>query len=411
MRKVYLTVLCLALSIGAQSETFVLHPKRYPVGPKPSAIAAPDVNEDGWPEIFTADVGDMGSVRDERPANDKVSFLLAQGDLRYVAQPELQSGFAPYCIVVANIDALKAPDLVVTNFHAAPERGISVFRNIGKNLFETLEFTAYAEGLPYCRNRDDDDAPVFTRPGLTAAVVDYFNDDEYRDIIATGWASDVLVFLPGVPDGYFGKPQFITAVGGPRDVKAADFDKDGRLDLVTSLYSAGELAFWKGDGKGGFQQVECFPTRGGVPHRVAVADVNGDGNVDVVVSHCHARDAIELYYGEGGFQFSVSQEILLGKVRDVIEHEIRDIVVQDLNGDDRPDIAAACFASGEVAVFLNRSKDKLLPQAFEKEVYAFKGGRPRALCAADFNKDGAVDLGIALWDENDVGLLLGKAKR
>jgi hypothetical protein len=57
---------------------------------------------------------------------------------------------------------------------------------------------------------------------------------------------------------------------------------------------------------------------------------------------------------------------------------------------------------------MNRSKDARLPQSFKEERYAYKNGKPRALCIADFDEDGKPDLGVALWDANSVALLLGR---
>jgi hypothetical protein len=191
----------------------------------------------------------------------------------------------------------------------------------------------------------------------------------------------------------------------------ADLDKDGEIDLAVTLYVEGKIELRKGDGKGGFAPAARFDTRGRLPHKVRVADMNDDGKQDLVVSHCYTDDSIVIFYGDGDFKFSVSQEILLGEDREVLEQEIRDIVVTDLNGDGRPDIAAACFAAGKISVFFNVSAETDLPQTFHEEAYPFKDARPRALCEADFNQDGATDLGVALWDLNAVALLLRKAEK
>ncbi len=409
MRTIWLLITCLVIAPGAAGDTFKKHTRQLPAGPNPSAIVAADLNGDEWPEIITADVGSLTDPRQERPAHDQLSFLVAQGDLDYEPQPQLQTGFAPYCIAVANIDALKAPDLVVGSFHAVRERNISLFRNLRDNLFEPSHFSIPPDReLPYERMRDGDGAPIFTTPGITSLIVSDINHDSYRDIVATGWSSDVLIFVPGVPDAYFGAPRFTRAVGGPRDVKAADFDKDGETDLVATLYTAGQLALWKGDGTGAFEPAAHFASRGRLPHKVQVADVNRDDRLDLVVSHCYTDDSIVLFYGDGDFQFSLSQELMLGEDRKVLEHEIRDIIVTDLNGDDKPDIAAACYGSAQVVVFINNSPDAALPQTFREETYPYKDARPRGLCAADFNRDGARDLAVTLWEANAVGLLLGE---
>jgi len=96
---------------------------------------------------------------------------------------------------------------------------------------------------------------------------------------------------------------------------------------------------------------------------------------------------------------------MLGKDRDVLEHEIRDIAVTDLNGDGRPDIAAACYASASVVVLFNVSTDAAPQQQFRNETYTFKEGHPRALAVADFDNDTRPDIAVALWETNSVGLM------
>jgi hypothetical protein len=376
---------------------------------------AQDLNGDGMPEIVTADRGTMRDPREEKPANDELSLLIAERELTYERQTA-RSGFAPYCIEVANIDARKAPDLVVGSFHAARGRDLTLFRNLNDNLFEPVYFNVPDDFLGYERMNDGDNQAIFTKPGITSVAVQDFDHDGFRDVIATGWASDVLVLFPGHATEYFSDPRFIRAPGGPRDIALGDFDKDGETDLVTTLYSADQVALWKGDGTGDFKEVERFASRGSLPHKVRVRDMNGDGTADLVVSHCYASDSIGVFYGQDGFRFAVSQEIVLTDMEDlaqsraILEHEIRDIRVGDYDRNGRQDIAAACFASGQVVVLMNVSEDDEVPQTFRQETYTYDSGKPRALCQGDFNSDGRPDLAVAVWgrDTNAVVLLLGK---
>ena len=400
-------------SVGA--ETFVKAKKSFLVGPHPCAIVARDLNGDGFPEIVTADRGMLSDVGEERPANNELSLLVASGALEY-KRHTLNVEFGPYCIVVANLDAQKAPDLVVGSFQARRGRHVTLFRNLSATAPEELasrlvpvSFTVPTDRLKYRRMEDSGGNPVFTRPGITSLAVGHFNGDAYRDVVATAWASDVLVFFPGHPDKYLADPIYIDAPGGPRDVRAGDFNEDARLDLAATLYAADRVALWKGDGAGNFEPVEQFASRGPLPHKLQVDDLNGDGHLDLAVSHCHASDSIVLFFGTGDFHFSLSQEILLGDSRDVIEHEIRDILVEDFNGDGKPDIAAACHASGKVVVLINSTSDDRSDCTFRTEEYTFDG-RPRALCAADFDRDDKLDLGVTLWGRsaNSVAILLGR---
>jgi len=411
-----IALLCLTVAAAlllpalASAQTFNNRWRTFKVGPNPSAIAAADLNDNGYPDIVTADRGVLGDPREERPANDELSVLLAEGSLNYVRHhPSLKTGFGPYAIVIANIDALKWPDIIVANFHDVRRRNVSLFLNLKQEgIFKPVEFTVPEDTLSYVRQRDGDDTPLFTVPGLTSLVVSDFDGDGFRDLLATGWSSDVLVLMRGEAENLFGEPQFIEAPGAPRAVKLGDFDNDGRLDAVVAMYATNELAFFKGDGRANFTEVARIPSRGRLPVALAVADINGDGNLDVVVAHSYTDDSLVIFYGNGRMGFSISQEIMLGSDRGVLEHEIRDVVAADFTGNGRTDIAAACFASGEVRLFANVSSDDARSQQFRNETYSIDGGKPRALCVADFDRNGKLDLGVALWGLDAVGLLINQ---
>jgi hypothetical protein len=382
------------------------------VGPNPCSVAVEDLNADGILDIVTADRGELTGPREERPANDELSLLESQGPLNYVARPPLRAGFAPYCVVAANIDALKAPDLVVGSFHDARRRHLTLFRNLGESGFEPLTFSVPETGLRYARVLDNDQQPLYTVPGITSLVVREMNHDEFRDVIATGWSADTLIFFPGDGEKYFGDPVMTPAPGGPRDVQAADLNGDGEVDLVTSMYNTGEVVVWKGSGSGSFTEANRFSSNGALPHKVRLADFNADGKTDIAVSHCFTTDSIELFFADKDreFSFSVLQSITMSENDNYqrVDDEIRDMVVQDFNGDGKPDIAAACFASARVCVFINESQGTGVPLSFRREVYSFKDARPRALATGDVNVDGKIDLVVALWQANAVTLLLGQ---
>ena len=398
--------LLLWLVLPAAAQTFEIS-RSFRVGPNPRDIVAPDLNGDGWPEIITADCGIMMDRREERPANDELSLLVAEGDLKYHKQhPSLKTGFAPYAVVVANIDALKMPDIVAVSFLDGRHRDIHLFRNLPDMMFECLEFRIPDEGLSYYRHLDGDGLPVFTKPGLTSLCIDDINGDGYRDLLATAWSSDVLILLPSDPEVYFGSPQYIPAEGGPVDLRLVDFNGDGAKDIAVVLQSVGQIGLWRGDGKGAFEPVTRFPSRGRLPGALAAGDVNQDGIPDLVVSQTYADDNIIIFYGDGGFSFTVSQEILLGEDREKLEHEIRDILVDDFHGSGYLDIAAACATSGTVQFFVNVSDSKAKEQRFRREEYRLEGAKPRALCSADFNKDNKRDIAVATWQPDAVQLLI-----
>ena len=404
-----IVLLVLSTAAAAQASTFTRGGPSLKTGPNPSSIAAADFNDDGMLDLAVAAIGRLREPHEERPAHDEVNLFYARGPLQYASTAPLRAGFAPYALTVANIDARRDPDLLVVSFMASRGRDFMLFRNLGEELFEPHEFTVPDERLPYTKMPDLDGRPVFTKPGLTALSVADFDRDGYRDIIATGWSSDVLVYWRGQADGYFGEPSFIDAIGGPRDIVLADMDGDGDLDIAVTLYNEAAIGLWEQKEPGRFEPRTRIPAWGRMPHRIRAADMNGNGRTDLIVSHCHTEDAVAILYNTGPFRFETAQALVLGEDFRQLEHEIRDIVVADFTGNGLPDIAAACFASRSVRVFLNDGPREPGGQAqFRTERYAFENGRPRALCAGDFNGNGSLDLAVALWDADQVVFLLSR---
>jgi hypothetical protein len=71
-----------------------------------------------------------------------------------------------------------------------------------------------------------------------------------------------------------------------RDV-LADFDGDGKLDIVTGGYFDGNVALLLGNGDGTFDAPELSPAGSvhGEPYDIAVADLDGNGNLDIATAN------------------------------------------------------------------------------------------------------------------------------
>jgi hypothetical protein len=133
--------------------------------------------------------------------------------------------------------------------------------------------------------------------GLTAGD---FNHDGNLDLVVTDpqGAPSVLVFL-GRGDGTFESPtSYKTGTLFTNDVKAADFNGDGKLDFAVATDQG--IFFFAGNGDGTFKSPIVTPTFLSVGF-MSVGDFNGDGKPDLAFAGLAGGTAVALGTGNGTF--------------------------------------------------------------------------------------------------------------
>src|SRR5262249_20507797 len=130
-------------------------------------------------------------------------------------------------------------------------------------------------------------APVSSLAGVTAngMAIGDFNGDGIADIVSVGNISGrgVVSVDLGNGDGTFQAAQISNSGNSnPLQVRVADFDGDGKLDVVTlGSYYIDSLTVLKGNGDGTFQAPTPY-TYSIPPTEIEVADMNGDGHPDLI---------------------------------------------------------------------------------------------------------------------------------
>ncbi|HTM20791.1 MAG TPA: FG-GAP-like repeat-containing protein [Kofleriaceae bacterium] len=172
---------------------------------------------------------------------------------------------------------------------------------------------------------------------------------------------------------------------------AGDLDGDGRADLAVLDSSTNSVAILVNRSAGAldftFDSYHFEAGRG--PTAVAIADVDGDGDSDVVTAASTDGVLVVLPNISTGGAVAFDQPLYLNVVAPT------DVVVTDLNGDGRPDLAALqetyWLADDELVVFLNQSAEPGT-LAFSA-AWSFAGpATPTALAVGDLDADGRPDL-------------------
>src|SRR5262249_686378 len=134
--------------------------------------------------------------------------------------------------------------------------------------------------------------------------------------------------LLGNGDGTL-KPVTTSSIGSNLidTVAVGDLNSDGIPDLFVGFYYSVGIMFGKGDGTfGPLTTLSSAP--GAFVHRVAVADLDLDGRMDLVIA---SEAGAVMMLGNGNGTFKTSATIGAGS--------FTSILVSDLNGDGRPDVA------------------------------------------------------------------------
>lgn len=234
------------------------------------------------------------------------------------------------------------------------------------------------------------DYPVSPAPrGIVAAD---FNRDGAMDLALANTGRDsvsVLLNLTGRGQGFV-QTYDIVLGGGPFDIAAADIDSDGVVDLIVANADLNTIDVILGRTEGGFEPPVHIPASGN-PRGVAVADVNGDYRLDLVYTQFY-RNSVQVLDGDGAGNFVARLPALPTGPRP------QGVVVGLFEGCCNPGIVVANTGSRTLSTFRQVARDDF------RRVDVYGESPMNVLTTGDFNHDGRPDVAAASSATNVLSL-------
>lgn len=215
--------------------------------------------------------------------------------------------------------------------------------------------------------------PTASAINQNIAVAD-FNGDGRLDIVTNNFT-----VLMGNGDGTFQPPVNYTAQTNAYALSTGDFNGDGKPDFASADYD-GTLGVWLNKGDGTFLP-PAFYQVGAAPLSIAVADFNDDGIADVAVASRQGN-----YPGVGVF-IGVGDGTFKPPVNYLAPRRQQALAIGDFNGDGNADIVSVDSddIDQNVTILLGAGDGTFHTGA------TYGAAFPYSVAVGDFNKDGRPD--------------------
>ncbi|CAF2715870.1 unnamed protein product [Rotaria sp. Silwood2] len=185
----------------------------------------------------------------------------------------------------------------------------------------------------------------------------------------------------------------------PNMLAANDFNNDGQMDIVVANFETNNIGILLGYNNGSFADMTTYSTGfESHPYYVITADLNNDNRIDII-SVNFGSNTIGIFLENSSGSFTMMIPYSTGNSSTPYA-----AVVGDINHDGRLDIVVANYGTNTIGVFLGYGDGNFQDQVTYSTGYQ---SFPAFVVIGDFNQDNQSDIGVANYNANDVGIFLG----
>ena len=351
-------------------------------GLNPGGIVVADFNHDGK--------ADLAFVNQNQPDSTcytpgwgnvgTISILLGNGDGTFSNESTL-------CFPQSGLGDVAGPQLVAGDFNGDGNLDlIASFDSEG--LWSFAVFTGNGDGTFASPGAFD----LFD--GIREVIAADFNRDGMLDLAFPAVQVDFFsIFVAlGNGDGTFPNVSGLSNFLNGYSLAAGDFNNDGILDLA--VVGASNVIILMGNGDATFTVVASQPSVTlASPTSVTTGDFNGDGMLDLAIADAGSTSFTVLQGNGDGTFTQVGGQPPLPDFSNFV-------TASDFNGDGKLDLVFSS-APNTLSIYLGNGDGTFTAGLIQSMDYA-----PYGVGVGDFNEDGRLDLAVTNADNNTVSILL-----
>lgn len=346
-----------AVSVTRRTGPATFTSTQVTVGSPNSSVTIEDLDGDG-----DGDLAVVGPVVGGGLSSTVIRIVLNDGSGGFGAPQVFEAGRGLTEVTGGDFDGDGSIDLAGAN---AQIDALSVIRGRGDG---TL---AAAHPVSVASNGN----AVTTDSGRLADL----NRDGAPDLVTEVAGYRSIAVLLGLPSGGFGPAVLYDAGGFVSDLMLTDFDEDGLVDAAVAIGSSVRILHGIGDGS-----FAPPPATDAVAvqtiHALEAADFDRDGHMDLLLSATSSK--VHVYLGQGDGTFPTLWNV-------GVDNLAFDVAPGDLDRDGWPDVIAVAKGSDHVAFYRN---PRVAGAAFIKTtVSTGTGTGPEFVTVADIDLDGWLD--------------------
>ncbi|CAF1509288.1 unnamed protein product, partial [Adineta ricciae] len=234
----------------------------------------------------------------------------------------------------------------------------------------------------------------------TLAVGDFDNNQQIDLVVANSGTNTIVVFILDINATIISQQTYSTGVRSrPCSLAVADFNQDGYIDIAVANNGTNNIGLFFNNRNGSFLTQQTLSTGSYRPSFVAVADFNHDNRSDIAVVY-YGTDNIGIHLGNENGAFQNVKIYSTGY--DSFPYSL---AVGDLNNDNHLDIVVANYGTNNIGIFFGNADGSFTSQQIHS---ISSNSRPTSVVLGDLNQDQQLDIIISLYGSSSIGILFNQ---